>query len=79
MWCNQSWYEKGINSKPFYNNFFFKTKIKSHRDEVTDFLDEWISKIDSNNTCLTVISLDSAFNKNENYFLQAFLKECEYI
>ena len=79
MWCNQSWYEKGINSKHFCNKFFFKTKIKSHRDEVTDFLDEWISNIDSNHTCLAIISLDSAFNKNENYFLQAFLKECEYI
>ena len=79
MWYNQSWYEKGINSKPVYNQKFFKTKIKSHGDEVTDFLDEWISKVDSNHTCLAVISLDSAFNKNENYFLQAFLKECEHI
>ena len=79
MWYSQSWYEKGINSKPVYNQNFFKTKIKSHGDEVTDFLDEWISKVDFNHTCLAVISLDSAFNKNENYFLQAFLKECEYI
>ena len=64
MWYNQSWYEKGINSKPVYNQKFFKTKIKFHGDEVTDFLDEWISKVDSNHTCLAVISLDSAFNKN---------------
>ena len=28
---------KKINSKPFYNKEFLKTKIKSHSDEVTDF------------------------------------------
>ena len=39
------------------------TKIKSHSDEVTDFYDKEIPKVDSNLTCLAVISLDSASKK----------------
>ena len=38
-----------------------------------------IFKVDSNHTCLGVISLDSALNKDENYYTQVFLKECKYI
>ena len=56
-----------------------KTKIKSHGDEVTDFYDKKIPKVDSNHTCLAVISLDSALKKDENYYPQVFLKECKYI
>ena len=46
---------------------FLKAKIKSHDDEVTDFYDKEIPKVDSNHTCLVVISLDSALKKDENY------------
>ena len=56
-----------------------KNKIKSPRDEVTDFYDKEIPKVDSNHTCLAVISLDSALKKDENYYPQVFLKECKYI
>ena len=56
-----------------------KTKIKSHGDEVTDFYDKEIPKVDSDHTCLAVISLDSALKKDENYYPQLFLKECKYI
>ena len=35
--------------------------------------------MDSNHTSLTVISLDSALKKYENYNPQALLKECKYI
>ena len=55
-----------------------KTKIKPHGDEATDFHDEKIPKVDSDHTCLARISLDSALNKSENYYLQLFLKECKY-
>ena len=51
--------------------FFKKTKIKLHDDEVTDFYD--------NHTCLAVISLDSALEEDDNYYLQVLLKECKYI
>ena len=56
-----------------------ETKTKSHDDEVTDFYDKRIPKVDSNYTCLTVISLDSALKKDDSYYLQVFLKECKYI
>ena len=41
--------------------------------------DEKIPKVDSNHTCLVVISLDSALKKDESYYLEVFLKECKYI
>ena len=46
-----------------------KTKIKSHGDEVTDFYDKKIPKVDSNHTCLAVFSLDSALKKDGSYYL----------
>ena len=48
--------------------------MKSHGDEVTNFYDKEIPKVDSNHTCSAVISLDSALEKNENYYPQVFLK-----
>ena len=48
-------------------------------DEAIDFYNKEISKVDSNLTCLAVISLDSALNKDGSYYLQVFLKECKYI
>ena len=56
-----------------------ETKTKSHDDEVTDFYGKRIPKVDSNYTCLAVISLDSALKKDDSYYLQVFLKECKYI
>ena len=44
-----------------------KTEIKSHGDEVTDFYDKEIPKV------------DSILKKDENYYPQLFLKECKYI
>ena len=41
-------------------------KIKSHDDEVADFYNKEIPKVDFNYTCLAVISLDSALNKDGN-------------
>ena len=56
-----------------------KTKIKSQGDALTDFCDKKIPKVDSNHTCLAVISLESSLKKDENYHLQVLLKECKYI
>ena len=52
--------KKEFDSEPFYNKIFLKSKIKTYGDEVTDFYDKEIPKIDSYQTCLAVISLDSA-------------------
>ena len=56
-----------------------ENKIKSHGDEVTDFCNKEIPKVDFNHTCFTVISLNSALKKDGNYYPQVFLKECKYI
>ena len=56
-----------------------KTKIKSHGDEVTNFYNKKIPKLDSNYTFLVVISLDSALKKDDNYYPQVVLKDCKYI
>ena len=64
---------------PIYNKKELKTKIKSHGDEVTDFYDKEIPKVDSNHTFLYVISLDSVLKKDENNYPQVFLRECKYI
>ena len=71
--------KKGFDSKPVYNKKNLKTKIKPHGDEVTDFYDKKIPKLDFNHTCLAVSSLDSAIEKDDNYYSQMFLKDCKYI
>ena len=57
MGSTQPWYKKEFDSE------LLKTKIKSYGDEVTDFHDKKSPKVDSNHTCLGVISLDSALKK----------------
>ena len=66
-------FKNEFDSEPVYNKNILKTKIKYHCDEVTDFDDKEIPKVDFNHTCLAVISLDSAL---KNYYPQVFLKEC---
>ena len=56
-----------------------KIKTKSYGEEVTDFYDQKISQLDSNHTCLAVISLDSALKKDDSYYALALLRECKYI
>ena len=64
--------KKEFDSEPAYNKNFLKTKIQFYGDKVTDFYDKDIPKVDSNHTCLAVICLDSALNKDVNYYLQVF-------
>ena len=71
--------KKEFDSDPGYSKNYLKTKIKSYGDEVTYLYEKEIPKVDSNHTCLAVIILDSALNKDENYYLQVFLKEFKYI
>ena len=56
-----------------------KTKIKSHGDEVTDFCHKKVREVDSSHTCLVIISLESAPEKDDSYYPQVFLRECKYI
>ena len=66
-----------FDTEPVYNKKFLKTKKRSHSDEVTDFYDKNIFTVDSNHTCLALISWILLSDKN--YYLQVFLKECKYI
>ena len=70
--------KKEFDSRPVYNKEFLKAKIKSHGDGVTYVYDKEIPKVDPNHTFLAVISSDSALKKDDNYYPQAFLKECKY-
>ena len=44
--------EKEFDREPLYNKHFLKTKIKSPGDEVKDFYNKEIPKLDSNHTSL---------------------------
>ena len=71
------WYGKVFDSEPVYNEKLLKTKTKYHCDKVKNFYNKKLPKRDSNHTCLAVLRLDSALNKDGNYYLQLFLKECK--
>ena len=64
-----------LYSEPICNKFFLNIRITTNGDEVTDFYDKEIPWVDSNHTVLAVISLDSALNKDGNYYPQVFLKQ----
>ena len=66
-----------FGNEPVYNKHL-KTKTRSHGDEITGFYNKKIPSLDSNHTCLAVISLDSALKKDENYYPQVLLKQCKY-
>ena len=55
--------KKEFDSESVCNKEFLETKIKSRCEEVTDFYDKKIPKVDSNQTCLAVTSLDSVLKK----------------
>ena len=71
--------KKEIDGEPVYNEEFLKTKIKSHADQAPGFYDKKISRLVSKYTSLPVISLDFAFQKDENDYLGLFLKNFKYI
>ena len=68
-----------FDNKPVYDKTFVKTKIKSYDDEVTYFYDEKILKVEFNHTFLAVTRLELALKKDENSYLEVFLKEYKYI
>ena len=49
-----------------------KTKRKLYSNKVTDFHDKKLPKVDSSHICLAVISLDSIFKMDKNYYPQVF-------
>ena len=59
--------KKEFDRKSVCNKEFLKTK--SRGDEVTDFYNKEIPKVDSNHTCLALINLDSDRNQ-ENFTIK---------
>ena len=64
--------KREFDIEPVYNYKILKTKIKSHGDEVRVFYNKEIPNVDSNHTCLAVIGLDSALNKDGNSYPKYF-------
>ena len=48
--------KKEFDSEPVHNKYFFKTEEKSHSDEVTDFYNKEVFKMDSNHTWQLAVS-----------------------
>ena len=72
--------KKNLIANPSTINFFLKTKIKPESDDETrSFHAKKIPELGSNYICWSVILIDSVLKKDENYYLQAFLKECKCI
>ena len=70
--------KRECHNNPVQNKEFLKTKIKSRGDEATNFYNKKIPIVDFNHTYLAAINLDFAL-KNENFYLQVFLKKCKNI
>ena len=51
---------------------------RSHGDELTDFYNKKVPKLDFHTT-LAIITVHSALKKNDNYCRQLFLKKCKYV
>ena len=72
--------KKEFDSKPVYNEKYLKTKIKSYNGKTnTNFLNNKISKQDSQCICLSVIFIDSVYRKDKDYHPQVFLEKCHYV
>ena len=59
--------------------FFSKMKIKPDCDELTDFYDKNIPKVDSNHTYLAVISFDCALTKRWGLLSLIVFERAKYI
>ena len=67
--------KKILNVNPSEVKHFLKPK----KSNTVISLDNEIPKVGSNYTCLEVILINLVLKKDENYYLQVFLKECKYI
>ena len=72
--------KKEFDSKPEYDEKYLKTKIKSYNGKINiNFQNNKIPEKDSQCACLSVISIDSVYRKNKNYYPQVFLERYVYM
>ena len=69
--------KKAVDSESVNNKKFKKNKIKSNGDEVTDFSDKQIPKVDSNHTYLVVIILDSGLKNRVKLLYASIFKKVQ--
>ena len=74
---------KKIDSEPFYNNKYIKSKIKLYNNDIkTNFhYKNNIREVPKENCaykCLSLISSDSVVQTNKKYYPKTFLEECKY-
>ena len=70
-----------FHSEPVYgeNDWYIKTKIKSHRDKVnTNFQGKKMPKENKSYKCLSLTMLDFVIRVNKKYYPQTLLEECKY-
>ena len=68
--------KKEFDNEPVYNKEYLKKKnlIAILKLKIKGKNKSRLSKVDSNHTCLAVISLDFVLKKDENYYPQVFFK-----
>ena len=68
--------KKIYHSKPFCNEKYLRTKIKSYEGKIsTNFYGDKIPKEVSHFICLSLTLIDSVFRPSKNYCTQVFLEE----
>ena len=71
--------KKEFDSNHVYNEKYIKIKIKSYNGKInTNFDNNEIQKEGSQCICPSVISIDSVYNTDKNYYPQVFLEEYKY-
>ena len=71
--------KKNLTANSATIKMFLKSKVRSYGDKTTNFLTIKIPEVGPNYICWWAILIDSVLKKDENYYLQVFLKECKYI
>ena len=64
--------KKKIDRESIYNNNFLKIKIRSYGEDLTDFHDKEIPKVESNYSFLAVILFDFVLRKMKNITNKCF-------
>ena len=71
---------KEFDTNPIYNEKYIKPKTKVHNKKVnTNFHSNKIPHESLECVCLSVTLLDSVYRKDNKYYPQVFLEECQYI
>ena len=70
--------KKEFDNESIYIKSFLQTKIKSYSDEVANFRDKEMLKVDPNHICLVVILNNFVLTKDENYYKEVFLRKSKY-